>query len=132
VRFEGSVNGRALARDARTAFACSVPSARLAREVRIVQGDGLQATFGVELASAGRYEVRGILYGTDATGVLRPLAAGYSARWFEGSGALTLAFDAALLKASGLVAPFELRDVRLYDQGRMGLLQRQERALLLP
>lgn len=132
-RIDGSVNGRAVVRDARTAFACSVPSARLARAARVTQGlDGLRVTFDVEVASAGRYEVRGILYGTDAAGRLRPLASGDSARWLDGAGVLALGFEAGLLKSSGLVAPFELRDVRLYDQGRMGLLHRQARALLLP
>lgn len=133
LRVEGSVNGQAVARDARTAFACSAPSARLARETRVTQGpDGLRVTFGVELTSAGRYSLRGVLYGTDAAGTLRPLAMSDSARWFDNAGELTLSFDARLLAASGLVAPFELRDLRLYDQGRMGLLQRQTRALSLP
>ena len=38
-----------------------------------------------------------------------------------------LRYDASLLGAA--TGPFELRDLNLLDQGRMGVLQRQQRAL---
>ena len=48
-----------------------------------------------------------------------------------GHGALELAFDRELVAASGLRAPFEVRDLRLIDQGNMGLLHRQARGLVI-
>ncbi len=93
----------------------------------------MRVALGVEVAAPGRYDVRGVVYGRDATGQARPLALAQSAAWLDaGRGELALDVDAGLIAKSGLAAPFELRDVRLMDQGRMGLLQRQEVALTLP
>lgn len=46
-----------------------------------------------------------------------------------GSQSLVLRYDAGLL--AGASGPFELRDLNLLDQGRMGVLQRQQRALTI-
>ena len=55
-----------------------------------------------------------------------------SAAVIEGrAGSIQLQVDADMLKASGLRAPFEVRNLELLDQGRMFVLQRQQRALLL-
>ncbi|MEM9594106.1 MAG: DUF4785 domain-containing protein [Acidobacteriota bacterium] len=120
-------------RNGRAAFACHLPTAGLTGEASVQRRrDGsLGATFGVSAASGGRYEVRGLLYGTDGAGKLRPMAIGHAAAWFEDEGRLTLDFDGGLIKASGLSAPFEIRDLRLLDQGRMGQLHRQGRALVI-
>ena len=84
----------------------------------------------MDAASEGRYEVRGLLYGLDREGRLRPAATGHAAAWLPaGKGALTLRFDAATLKSSGLTGPWELRGLELRDQGRLGLLERRQRAL---
>ncbi len=134
LRVEGRASDLHVVRTARTAFACSLPSARLSGDATVTRGDaGWQIALGVEAGAAGRYDVRGVLYGTDAAGQSRPLALSQSAAWLEaGRGALALGFDAGLVEKSGLVAPFELRDLRLMDQGRMGLLHRQQHALTLP
>ncbi|HUD42132.1 MAG TPA: DUF4785 domain-containing protein [Dokdonella sp.] len=120
---------RAFQRDARTAIAVSVPTARIAAARRDGKAGRGTTTIDVDLdvASAGRYEARGVLYGTDAQGRLVPAAAAQSAAWFEpGSGRLRLAFPAS---AAGLSAPFELRDLRLNDQTVPALLERRARAL---
>ena len=44
---------------------------------------------------------------------------------------LDLVFDEELLSASGTSAPFELRDLQLIDQTRMGMLHRQARAVVI-
>lgn len=123
-------DGLTVMRGARTAFNVALPTAAL----RGVSKAGATAsTFAVEVGSAGRYEVRGVLYGMAADGQMKPIAISHSADWLEpGARQLTLTFDQATIQASGLKAPFELRDLRLMDQGRMGLLHRQERALTLP
>jgi hypothetical protein len=121
---------QAFQRDARTAIAVSVPTARIAAATRDDKAPGRGTiAIGVDLdvASAGRYEVRGVLHGTDAQGRLVPAAAAQSAAWFEpGSGRLRLDFPAS---AAGLNAPFELRDLRLNDQTVPALIERRARAL---
>ncbi len=125
----GRVAGQAVLRAGRTAFACALPSARFSGGVEVAS-DGLGFRLGVDTASAGRYEVRGVLYASAADGSLRPAGVAHSAAWLEaGSGVLELTFDREVLAGEALGAPFELRDLRLVDQVRMGLLHRQERAL---
>ncbi|MCF7220264.1 DUF4785 domain-containing protein [Marilutibacter chinensis] len=116
------------ARDARTAFAVAVPTARL---------DGgydadprrLQVELPLDVAADGRYEVRGVLYATGPDGVRRPVSQSHSAAWLAaGDGALTLKFDPAHLPA-GYQAPFEVRQLELHDQTRMAPLEVREHGL---
>lgn len=127
----GKAGGLEVRRDVRTAFAAAVPSARLGETAVVERGaDGLSASFAVETASEGRYEVRAVLWGTDAAGTLVPAAVGAAADWLPvGNGNLRLEFAPELY--DGLHAPFELRDLQLNDQGRMGVLHRQARAAVL-
>ena len=132
VAARGTVDGLQVVRTAHTAFGVHVPTAGLAGDVTLRDGKaGLQADFAVEVATPGRYEVRGILFGTDDTGNLRPVAMGHSASWLVQDGAIRLSFDRALLDDAGVGAPFEIRDLRLMDQGRMGVLHRQAVGLVI-
>jgi hypothetical protein len=130
-RLVAVADGLPVRRDVRVAFAVTVPTARFDGHVEVRRAaNGLEIDLGVNTAAAGRYETRGMLWGTDSAGELRPLAVVDSAAWLEpGHGTLQLAADDALISGTGLDAPFELRDLRLMDQGRMGLLHRQQRAL---
>jgi len=134
VRAEGRQGEAHVVRTARTAFACSLPTAVLGGDAAVRSGEaGVEIALAVDVTTAGRYDASGVLYGTDAKGQLRPLALAHAANWLDpGRAALTLTFDAARLEAARLAAPFELRDLRLADQGRMGVLHRQSRALTLP
>lgn len=126
--------GRQFVRNARTAFACALPTARLSGEGELGNGNagGLQVRLGVEAASPGRYEVRGVLFGTAPGGSLKPIAAAHGAAWLEaGGGTLALSFDGAALAASALAPPYEVRELELRDQGRMALLERRARGLVL-
>ena len=127
----GRSSGHAILRSGRTAFACAVPSARLSGGAEIDSSpQGLSIRLEVAAASASRYEVRGVLYGTAADGTLRPAGIAHSAAWLAaGTGSLTLDFGPEVVADSALAAPFELRDLRLLDQVAMGLLHRQARAL---
>lgn len=133
-QLEIEVSGRAgklpVRRNVSTAFACALPTARLTGLAEVaVATDGLNATLGVDVAAAGRYETRAVLFGT-VDGGLAPVAVLSSAAYLApGQGEITLQADSKLL--NGAVAPFELRDLRLLDQGRMGLLHRQERGLVI-
>jgi hypothetical protein len=134
VSASGERGGQTLARAARTAFSAAAPTARWLGAAPAAAGErgSLAVRFEIETATAGRYEVRGVLYGSDRSGELRPAAVAHAAAWLEaGQGGLTLAFDPAFASAAGLSAPFEIRDLRLIDQGRMGLLQRQERGVVI-
>ena len=132
VATRGMVDGHHVVRNARTAFGVHVPTAGFGGDVTLRDGKaGLQADFAVNVATPGRYEVRGVLFGTDGTGHLRPVAVGHSANWLAQDGTLSLSFDRALLDDAGVGAPFEVRDLRLIDQGRMGILHRQAVGLVI-
>lgn len=130
---DGVVSGRAVLRGARTAFAAAVPAAALTGDVEVRRADGaLDLRLGLESAAAGRYEVSGVLYGTDAAGELKPAGVARTAGWIEaGGGVLELHFSPEILKKGGLEAPYEVRDLRLADQGRVAVLHQQARALRL-
>lgn len=133
--FAVSSGSLAVPRDARTAFAVSVPVARF--DGTVTRNDGadkheLALRIGVETAMASRYQASAVLYGTGADGQLHPAAIAQSATWLErGKSSLDLRYDAASL-ATALGSPWELRDLRLVNQADMGVLERRERALFLP
>ncbi len=133
VSVNARVDGQGVLRNTRTAFACAVPSARLTGEAGLATGAGESwvLALGVEAAAAGRYDVRGVLYGTAPDGSLKPAGLAQSAAWLEaGAGVLELELSREIL-AAGLTAPYEVRDLRLTDQGRMGVLHQQARALVI-
>jgi len=83
----------------------------------------------VQVAAPGRYEVRGVLYATNASGETRPVAQAHSANWLEtGERRLDLAFGPGNVPM-GYGAPFELRFLELKDQTRLGTLETRELAL---
>lgn len=135
-RAAGEHRGLTAVRSVRVPFAVAAPSARLTGAATVIRpaaakGAGaLRIELPVEASAAGRYEARGVVWGTAADGTLRPLAAVHAADWIEpGTAVLALEVPADILGAAGLGAPWELRDLRLHDQGRMGLLHRQAEAL---
>jgi hypothetical protein len=123
---------RAFQRDVRVALAVVAPTARLAGSVIDAsdrRGAGRTLSVAVDVGTAGRYELRGVLYGTDARGVLVPMTELHSAAWLE-PGAGMLRIDLPAAARDSLRAPFELRDLRLTDQGAVALLERRARALV--
>lgn len=129
--------GLAAVRSVRAPFAVAAPTARFTGDAAVERPVGEGARLRIELAvataAAGRYEARGVLCGTAADGTVKPLVAVHAAAWFEpGAGVLTLEVPPDQLAAPDLGPPWELRDLRLLDQGRMGLLHRQAEALTIP
>lgn len=137
-------NGLTVIRDAKTALAVAAPTARLngqasmttaqsgsgSKGIAATNNSGMQFTLGMDVAVAGRYEISGVLYGTAKNGQLQPLAVSQSAAWLNaGQGQLNLSFDPDLLAASGLSAPFAVRDLRLKDQSRLSLLETRQQGL---
>lgn len=126
-----SIKGQQMMRSVRTAFPVALPTARLdgASALESTRG-GLALKLGVETAAPGRYEVRGTLYGT-VNGALKAIGVAHSAQWIEGGNAtIPLMFSAALLE--GASEPFEVRELTLLDQTRLGVLQRKEAGMRLP
>lgn len=119
----GTVDGEAsIQRDARTAIAVTQPTARLAGSY---QFNRAQTSFSVpvQTAASGRYQLSGVLYATGPDGVSRPVSMAHAAAWLErGKHAITLSFNRDHVPL-GFAAPFELRDLALSDQTRMGVLE---------
>ena len=132
LRLEAASENGLVRRDVRAAFAVATPTARLDGRVELVEADGLVVRLGVETAASGRYEIRGALWGKAADGALVPVAVAHGAAPLgAGRGELELVVADELIAASGAAAPFEVRDLQLQDQGRMGMLHRQARALVI-
>ncbi|WP_300621049.1 DUF4785 domain-containing protein [Dokdonella sp.] len=130
----GTAGGTAaIPRDAKTAFAVSLPVARLDGNVERIalkgKDAGIVLSIGVETSIASRYGLSGVLYGTGKDGGLHPVAVAQSAAWLgAGRGRIELGYDAASLS---LGAPWEVRDLRLVNQADFSLQERRERALSL-
>jgi hypothetical protein len=120
-----SIRGQQLMRSVRTAFPVAMPTAKLDGSSTLESSrGGVTMKLGVEAVALGRYEVRGTLYGT-VNGSLKALGVAHSAQWIEGGNSvIPLMFSAALLE--GANDPFEVRDLTLLDQTRLGILQRKE------
>lgn len=120
-------NGIETKRRVKTAFAVTNPTASM----KAVSGTlefGLPVN--VLAKDAGRYEVRGVLYGTNDAGAMIPFMASSSAQWLNrGNRNMTLKFDPSILSSSGMNAPFEVRHLQLFDQSRMGNLQVMDKAI---
>lgn len=130
-----TARGVPVRRTVTNAVAIAAPTARYTGTVAVEDaGDGrLQIHLPVEVSAASRFAASAVLHGTNRAGKLQPIGVGQAARWLEpGAGELVLEFDAATLKAAGLQGPYELRDLRLVDQGRLATVHRQARAGTLP
>ncbi len=125
---EVEIDGRTVRRNARTAFAYNQPTAVFSGDVDVTLDEqGLRADFTLYVANQGSYEVRAVLFGTDAAGTSKPLAVGIASDALQaGDASLALIFDADLIEASGLGAPFIVKDLRLIHQDAMAILHRQE------
>ena len=128
-----SAAGARVVRTVRTAFAYAPTTARLTGQVQNhtrSDTDDLAFAFDLDVGSTGRYAVTGVLYGTDDAGAMQPISVAQSAAFLAaGPRSIEVAFDRETVAASGLTAPFEVRDLSLMDQTRLGLLHRQASAL---
>lgn len=119
-------------RDIRTAFDAVTPGARLLghADVAFAKDGALRITLPITVASASRYNVSALLYGSDTQGQMRPFAIAHSAVWAEpGETSVSLAFDPDPLAKGGLGAPYELRQLELTDFATRSTLESRARAL---
>ena len=126
-------NGLAIERQVRSAFAFAAASARLERTMDVSKtANALRLSVPVTVASPGRYEVRAVISGKDAAGMVRPVAFAATAEWIEsGRKAVTLQLDKQLLHDAGVTGPLYIQDLQLTDQSRLAILHKQAQALTL-
>jgi hypothetical protein len=122
------MDGLPVFRDVRTAFTAAVPTAALGSNAQVLNdGESLSIPVTINTASKSRFELRATLFGTDANGDVQAIALTHSAAPLSaGEAKLTLSYPMAAIRASGLKAPYSLRNVELLDQGQMALLSRQQ------
>lgn len=120
-----SAKGASVQRDAKSAFASSIPRAQLGQGARTVRNDdgSLSLSFKLKVAAESRFEVRGTLYGMDG-GKLRPAAQASTAAMLKpGNASLELVFDAATMAKAGVRGPYQLRDLTLVDQADLSTVE---------
>jgi len=121
IESQANDNGIQIKRNAKVAFAIAQPTARMQGKYSV---DVNAASVNLHIASEGRYEVSGLVYGTAKNGLKVPFMLSRSAYYLmPGEQSVQLQFDQKILKASGLQAPFSVKQLRLMDQSRMALLQ---------
>ncbi|MEW6984402.1 DUF4785 domain-containing protein [Colwelliaceae bacterium 6471] len=108
-------------RNGKIAFAVAKPTAAMEDNVAV---ESTGANINLTVASEGRYEISGIVYGTNKQGRFVPFMLSRSAYYLPaGEHQLPLVFDQSIITSSGLTAPFNVKNLRLMDQSRMALLQ---------
>ncbi|MBL4911137.1 MAG: DUF4785 family protein [Alteromonadaceae bacterium] len=121
VSSQANDHGLKIRRNAKVAFAIAQPTARMQGNYSV---NNTAAKVKLNVASEGRYEVSGLVYGTSKNGVQLPIMLSRSAYYLQpGEQEVQLKFDQKILAASGLKAPFTVKQLRLMDQSRMALLQ---------
>ena len=116
------INGLNLQRNAKIALAISQPTAHL-KQVELPPAKQPVALVDVMINTPGRYEIRAVLYATDKQGNLVPAMETHAAKDANaGLERMTVPFDQKLLVSSGLQAPYDVRHVRLFDQGQLALI----------
>jgi len=115
-------NGIEIMRDAQTSFAVNLNTAEFDGKLQLTDS---KLMVGIQVGLAGRYEVRGVLMGTDAQSQeLKPIAMTMSAAWLS-TGEQTLEFpiDDKIIQESGLIAPYSIKNVQLTNQTYLAPVQ---------
>ncbi len=114
--------GIEILRDAQTSFAVNLNTAKFDGQLKM---SDTSLKIGVQVGLQGRYEVRGVLMGTDSQSLeLKPIAMTMSAAWLnKGVQELDLPIDTKMLHDSGLIAPFSIKNVQLTNQTYLAPVQ---------
>lgn len=121
VKANGKDKGLSIKRNAKLALAFTKDTARLVGQS--LDANATRAILKVDVTTESRFEVRAILYGTDLNGKSTPVMETHAAQTLKnGLNQLALPFNAEILAQSQVSAPFELRNVRLFDQKQLGLI----------
>ncbi|QSX40209.1 DUF4785 domain-containing protein [Shewanella cyperi] len=126
------VGTTAVRRTVKTVFKPYVASARLTDTVLSLWQDDIpqQLSFNLELKSEGRFTLGAVFTGTNGKGEEIAIFSTQVAAWVTPDNPLlVLPLSPNLIKASGLQAPFHLRELELRDHGQMARLSFQQQAL---
>jgi len=108
-------------RNGKFAFAIAQPTAQITGKL-VVQEDA--ALIDLNIASEGRYEISGIIYGSNKKGELTQIMLSRSAYYLlPGKQKVELRFDNEILRKSGVKSSYSIKGVKVIDQSRMVLLQ---------
>ena len=118
--------GMIMQRNAKVALAISQPTANI-EGARLSGSRQPEAVVDAMIHAPGRYEVRAVLYATDKKGEFVPVMETHSATDANvGLEQIKVPFDQTILAKSGLSAPYQVRHVRLFDQGQLALLDESD------
>ncbi len=121
VEASGQENGLTIQRNAKLALTFTKDTARLAKVT--LDNQASNAELSIVAKEGSRFEARAILYGTNYDGKLVPVMETHAAQSFNpGINLLRLPFDTKILNEAQVGAPFELRNVRLFDQKQLALI----------
>ena len=108
-------------RDAQTSFAVNLNTAEFSNNLKMTANS---IEVGINVGLEGRYEVRGVLMGTNKAGKTQPLAMTMTANWLTtGQQSITLKLNPRLITESGLSAPFSIKNVQLTNQTYLAPVQ---------
>ncbi len=125
IHVSGNKDGIKVRRSSGVGVGVSFPTARLTGEARafVAKNAPLEIHIGVEVASPGRYEVKGYLYGLAGSREV-PIAVLDSAKWLEsGKDVITLRADKRLLRNKKF-RKYRIKGVTLIDQSRVAILEK--------
>ncbi len=109
-------------RDAQTSFAVNLNSAEFTNKLTLANN---KLKIGVNVGVAGRYEVRGVIMGSNKTGQLQPIAMTMAASWLaEGQQDISLPITAKLMAQSNLNAPYFIKNITLTNQTYLAPVQK--------
>ncbi|MBA2656061.1 MAG: DUF4785 family protein [Tatlockia sp.] len=112
----GMVGKRKVERQSHSAFSYTIPSAAL-RSLKKNPEKAFGFTAEIEVATASRYALQAVLFGTDAQGKLHPIQTAQTASWLtEGLNNFNFSFDSNL--KSDYKEPYYLGYLRLTDYGQ--------------
>lgn len=124
LKVSGEENGLKVQRNAKLALALTQPTAQL--NGTILDSQAVEAKVAVKVDKESRFEVRGILFATNNSGQLIPVMETHAAQTLKvGENQLPMPFDAKILQQAQVTAPYELRNIRLFDQQQLGLIDNQ-------
>lgn len=122
----GKDQGLTVQRNAKLAIALVDHNASIQAVTLKDSADKLSAQVEIEANQSSRFEVRAVLYGTTSQGKLIPVMESHAAQTLSaGTEQLALTFDQDMLAKAGVSAPYQLQDIRLYDQQQLGLVDRK-------
>ena len=112
---KGIDKGVEIMRDAKIGFAVKLNTAAFDNSLNLTKNS---IQLGINVGLAGRYEVRGVLMGTDPKSQqLQPIAMTMAANWLTaGSQSISLPLDRKFIAESQLVAPYAIRGIQLNNQ----------------